>query len=56
MEKAKVYFTDFRTQLGVSQGLKLQRLCRRAGIDKIDFEGKLRRLPIWSRNWVVSLS
>ncbi len=40
MEKAKVYFTDFRTRVGVSQGLKLQKLCRAAGIDHIDFEGK----------------
>ncbi len=40
MEKAKVYFTDFRTELGVSQGVKLQRLCRLAGIGDIDFEGK----------------
>ena len=40
MEKAKVYFTDFRTELDVSQGVKLQRLCRRAGIGNIDFEGK----------------
>lgn len=40
MEKAKVYFTDFRTQLDVSQGVKLQKLCRKAGIQDIDFEGK----------------
>ena len=40
MEKAKVYFSDFRTRVGVSQGVKLQRLIRRAGIDQIDFEGK----------------
>ncbi|MBQ3389253.1 MAG: DUF362 domain-containing protein [Thermoguttaceae bacterium] len=40
MKKSKVYFTDFRTKLGVSYGLKLQRLCKKAGIDKIDFEGK----------------
>ena len=40
MEKAKVYFTDFRTQLDTSQGVKLQRLCRKAGIADIDFEGK----------------
>ena len=32
MEKAKVYFTDFRTHVGVSQGVKLQKLCRAAGI------------------------
>ena len=38
--KAKVYFTDFRTQLEVSQGVKLQKLCRRAGIGNIDFTGK----------------
>ena len=31
-QKATVYFTDFRTRLDVSQGVKLQRLCRRAGI------------------------
>ena len=40
MSRAKVYFTDFRTHLGVSQGVKLQRLIRRAGIDTIDFNGK----------------
>ena len=37
MKKSKVYFTDFRTQLGVSQGDKLQKLCRKAGIENIDF-------------------
>ena len=35
-----VYFTDFRTVADVSQGVKLQKLCRRAGIDKIDFRDK----------------
>ena len=40
MEKAKVVFTDFRTRLDVSQGVKLQNLCKRAGIEQIDFEGK----------------
>ncbi|MCR4655013.1 MAG: DUF362 domain-containing protein [Lachnospiraceae bacterium] len=40
MGKAKVYFTDFRTEPEVSQGVKLQRLCRRAGIGDIDFNGK----------------
>ncbi len=39
-EKAKVYFTDFRTTLGVSHALKLQKLCRKAGMDTIDFEGR----------------
>ena len=40
MEKAKVYFTDFRTRLDVSQGVKLQNLCKLAGMNKIDFDGK----------------
>jgi len=40
MEKSKVVFTDFRTKLDVSQGVKLQNLCKKAGMDKIDFEGK----------------
>lgn len=40
MEKANVYFTDFRTKIGVSQTTKLQKLCRAAGIADIDFEGK----------------
>ena len=40
MSKAKVYFTDFRTQIGVSQGMKLQRLIRKAGIGNIDLDGK----------------
>ena len=40
MKKAKVYFTDFRTEIGVSQCAKLQKLIRAAGIKKIDFEGK----------------
>lgn len=40
MEKAKVFFTDFRTKIGVSQGVKLQRLLRRAGIESIDFQNK----------------
>ena len=40
MEKSKVYFTDFRTKLDVSQGEKLKRLCLAAGIDSINFEKK----------------
>ncbi|MBR1486984.1 MAG: DUF362 domain-containing protein, partial [Synergistaceae bacterium] len=40
MEKAKVFFTDFRTQIGVSQADKLQKLCRAAGIANIDFKNK----------------
>ena len=40
MEKAKVYFTDFRTKLDVPITEKLKKLCRRAGIGQIDMEGK----------------
>ena len=40
MEKAKVYFTDFRTQVGHSLTEKLQKLIRRAGIGDIDMDGK----------------
>ena len=40
MEKSKVYFTDFRTQLGVPLTDKLKKLVRLAGIDSIDMDGK----------------
>ncbi|KIR02882.1 Ferredoxin [Lachnospiraceae bacterium TWA4] len=40
MDKAKVYFTDFRTKLGVPLTEKLQKLCKKAGITDIDMEGK----------------
>ena len=40
METSKVYFTDFRTKVGVSLTEKLQKLIRRAGIDTIDMNGK----------------
>ena len=37
---SKVYFTDFRCPVGTSQIDKIKRLCKIAGINKIDFEGK----------------
>ncbi len=40
MERSKVYFTDFRTVLGVSLPAKLQKLIRMAGIGSIDMDGK----------------
>ena len=41
MAKAKVYFTDFRTDLQTNLMQKLQRLCKVAGMTKeIDFQGK----------------
>ena len=38
MEKSKVYFTDFRTVLGVSLTAKLQKLIRMAGIGSREYE------------------
>lgn len=40
MEKSKVYFTDFRTHVGVSLTEKLHRLIKKAGITDIDMDGK----------------
>lgn len=40
MEKSKVYFTDFRTHVGVSLTEKLQRLIKKAGITDIDMDDK----------------
>lgn len=37
---SEVYFTNFRTKNGISYTEKLKKLIRRAGIGKIDFEGK----------------
>ena len=40
MERSKVYFTDFRTVLGVSLTAKLQKLIKMAGMTSIDMDGK----------------
>ena len=40
MEKAKVYFTDFRVKVGTSLLDKLKALCIKAGFKKIDMTGK----------------
>lgn len=40
MEQSKVYFTDFRTTIGVSLIQKLQKLIRKAGIADIDMNNK----------------
>ena len=40
MAASKVYFTDFRTNVGTSLTVKMQKLIRRAGFDGIDMEGK----------------
>lgn len=40
MEKAKVYFTDFRCPVGISLLDKFKRLCKRAGLETMDLDGK----------------
>ena len=40
MEKSKVYFTDMDSSINEPLPQKLQRLCVKAGIKNIDFEGK----------------
>ncbi len=40
MAKSQVYFTDFRTVLGVSLTAKLQHLIKKAGIESIDMNNK----------------
>ena len=41
MEKAKVFFTDFRAQLGDSLPSKLKRLIKKAGMEQLELDGKL---------------
>ena len=41
MEKAKVYFTDFRCRPCKNNLQKLQMLCKKAGIEQNNFEGKI---------------
>lgn len=40
MEKARVYYTDFRAKLGEGLPTKLKRLMKKAGISEIDMENK----------------
>ena len=40
MEKAKVYYTDFRAKIGEGLPTKLKRLIKAAGIGDIDMDGK----------------
>lgn len=40
MEKAKVYYTDFRAKIGEGLPTKLKRLIKAAGIGNIDMDGK----------------
>lgn len=40
MKESKVFYTDFRVYPGSNLTLKLQKLCKKAGFDKMDMEGK----------------
>lgn len=46
MEKAKVFFTDFRTEKDGGLTEKLKMLCKKAGISNIDFEGKFTAIKL----------
>lgn len=46
MQASKVYFTDMRTQDGNSLLDKLERLIRKAGIERIDFSGRYTAIKI----------
>ena len=46
MEKSKVYFTDFRARPGYNLLQKLEKLMKKAGIEKIDFKNKFVAIKI----------
>ncbi len=46
MEKSKVYYTDFRTKLGVGLPDKLRKLCRTAGLPTLDLDHKFVAIKI----------
>ena len=46
MSTSKVYFTDLRTRIGISQLDKLEKLIRTAGIGDIDFNHKMTAIKI----------
>ena len=46
MEKAKVYFSDFRARPGYNLLQKLEKLIKKAQIDKIDFQNKFVAIKI----------
>ena len=46
MNPSKVYFTNLRTKIGVSQLDKLEQLIRAAGIGEIDFDHKMTAIKI----------
>lgn len=46
MEKSKVYYTDFRATNGITMPKKLKKLMYKAGIDKLDLNGKFVAIKI----------
>lgn len=46
MERATVYFTDFRMKNGQNHETKLRKLMKAAGMDQIDFQGKFVAIKI----------
>ena len=44
MAKSEVFFTDFRTSVPLTE--KLKRLCRRAGMETINMDGKFDILDV----------
>ena len=66
MTESQVFFTDFRTGLDVPITVKLQKLMRRAGIQKIDMDqkfvaikmhfGELGNLAYLRPNWAKAVA
>ena len=46
MEKAKVYFTDFRCKNGVTLPQKLRKLVKAAGIDMLEYKDRYTAIKI----------
>ena len=46
MEKSKVYYCDMRVSLGINTVQKMQKLMKKAGIEKIDFKNKFTAIKL----------
>ncbi len=55
MEKARVYYTDFRAKLGEGLPTKLKRLMKKAGISEIDMENKFVAIKMHFERWGISV-
>ena len=56
MEPSKVYFTDFHT-VAFGDGLptKLKKLIKKAGIEKLDMDGKFVAIKMHFGDWEISV-